>query len=351
MQASDILDFLTTTLPKFKKMKFTDNMTKYQNTIVVKRMFKKGKTESFTTGKEIQYNRLTATNGSSRSVGLGFTAQVDIPNVAEYGTVPWRRKTFNWAFDISEIVYNSGESMLLNLNKTRRLPAMGDFIVDVEVDMWKAPVASSNVDFYPIPYWIVKSNTAYTTTNEGFNGLAPSGFTTVGGFNPTSDDKWRNYAEQYSAATKDDLIRKMRRGAKHTDFMPLVEDTPTYNTGNDLMYATNIPVITTMEELLEDQNENLGKDLAPMDNSVMFLRAPMNHVKELLKDTTNPVYQINWGEFKVARLTPMWMKEIPVPVNPNQPTVAAVHTISEFNTICTDRRRQAVFATDTTMPS
>jgi hypothetical protein len=354
MQASDIQDLVTTSLDQLGRLQWTDLSSDYQNTVALKRLFRKNKMQ-YGGGPNVRFNVQFDTNGSSRTVGLGFTAIVDIPNTMTYGSVPWSRKTFNWAMDIEEPVINSGESKIIDLLKTRRIAALGSFTIDVERGLWAAPdatnFAGSEPDFLGIPYWVVKSNTAFSTTNEGFNGGAPSGFTDVGGLSPTTYPRWKNYAEQYTAVTKDDLIRRMRRAMKYIDFMPLVDETPTYNVGDDYGCYTNEPVLSTLEEILEDQNENLGSDIAPMDGKVMFARSPVVFVKELNRDTTNPVYILNWGELGSMRRSGFWMKEIPVPVNPNQPTISATHVISSFNTICRNRRRQAVIATDTSMPS
>lgn len=351
MQASDIQDLINVSLDELGRLKFTDLASDYQSTIALKRLFRKNKM-TYGGGPNVRFNVMFDTNGSSRTVGLGFTAIVDIPNVMTYGSVPWSRKTFNWAMDIEEPEINSGDSMIVDIMKVRRLPAFGSFIVDVERGLWAAPDATNfaggEPDFLGIPYWVVKSNTAFTITNEGFNGTVPSGFTTVAGLSPTTYPRWRNYAEQYTAVTPDDLIRRMRRAMKYTDFTPLVDDMPTYNTGNDYGIYTNEPVQTSCEELLDDRNENLGNDLGPMES--VFARTPITFVKQLNLDTTNPVYILNWGEIGTMRRRGFWMREIPVPVNPNQPTISAVHVVSSFNTICRNRRRQAVLSTDTTMP-
>src|SRR5205085_1272842 len=159
---------------------------------------------------------------------------------------------------------------------------------------------------------------------------------------------FKNYATQYTAVTKDDLIRKLRRAAEYTDFMPLVDDTPTYNTGDDYGFYTNYAVIGTLEEILESQNDNLGNDIAPEDGKVIFRRAPMTFVRELDDDTTNPVYGIDWGVFKTAGLRGFWMRETVEDRRAAQHLVAATHTDCSFNWICYDRRRCFVVATDTT---
>ncbi len=349
IQAGDLLDLTTTTLDELGELKFTDLMSDYQNTIALKRVFKKNKT-TFDAGPNVRFNVITDHNNSARFVGLGEVDIVDIPNVMTTGTVPWRHITWNWAIERREIAMNRSPRKIVDLIKTRRIAAFGSAIIKFEQCLWRVPATTDAKSPYGIPYWVVKSNTA-TSTNDGFNGTVPSGYTSVGGLNPTTYPRWANYATQYTNITKDDLIRKLRRAYVYTDFTPLVDDIPQYNTGDDYMLCTNYGVIGPVEELLEAQNDSLGSDVASQDGRAMFRRTPFTFVKELDLDTTNPVYGINWGEMKTMGLRGEWMNETQIPIQPGQHTVSATHTDASFNLFCRNRRRNFVIATNTTMPS
>lgn len=349
LQATDIADLVTTTLNELGELKFTDLISDYQNTIVLKRLVKKNKT-TFDAGPSVSFNAITDHNNSARFVGLGEVDRVDIPNVMTTGNVPWRHITWNWAIERREVSMNRTPRKIVDLVKTRRIASFASAIIKFEQRAWRVPATSDLLNPYGIPYWIVKSNTA-TTTNDGFNGTAPSGYTVVGGINPTTFPRWANYATQYTNVTKDDFVRKLRRMSVYTDFMPLVDDIPVYNTGDDYGYYTNYAVLGTLEEILESQNENLGTDVASMDGKVVFRRAGVTFVKELDGDTTNPLYSINWGEFKTMGLRGEWMNETSVPIQPGQHTLSATHTDCTFNWFCRNRRRNGVLATDTTMPA
>lgn len=349
LQATDIADLVTTTLNELGELKFTDLMSDYQNTIALKRVMKKNKM-TFDAGPEVEWNVITNHNDSARFVGLGETDVVDIPNVMTTGKVPWRHITWNWAIERREIAMNRSPRRIVELAKTRRIASFGSAIIKFERHLWRVPASTNTTEPYGVPYWIVKSNTA-TSTNEGFNGTVPSGYTTVGNINPTTYDRWANYATQYTNITKDDLIRKMRRACVFTDFMPLVDDMPVYNTGDDYGYYTNYSVLGTLEEILEQQNEDLGSDVASQDGKCLFRRVAMTWVKELELDTTGVVYGINWGEMKTMGLRGEWMNETSIPIQPGQHTVSATHTDCSWNLFCRNRRRNWVLATDTTMPA
>lgn len=353
VQATGIADVLVTSLNQLGRLKFTDLATDYQNTIALKRIIKKNKTE-IVGGPEVQFNVMFDKGSSARSVGLGYTAQPDIPNVMTVGKMPWRHTTWNWAMERRLVAMNSGDAKIVDIAQTQRIASMADAILYFERTLWRCPTLSEfELDPVGIPYFVVKSNTAFTTTNQGMNGTVPSGYTLVANINPSSTpgQRWRNYAEQYVTVSKDDLIRKMRRAQHYTDFMPIVDDIPTYNTGNDYGIYTNYVVVQTLTEILEAQNENLGSDVASMEGRVTFMRTPVVPVKQLDLDTTNPVYMLNWGEIGAQGLKGEWMKEQFFKENPNQPTMMFTNVDCSWNMYCRNRRRQAVLATDTTMPS
>ncbi len=351
VQASDIADLVATTLNELGELRFTDLMSDYQNTIALKRVFRKHKT-TFDAGPQVQFNIITDENHSFRFVGLGEPDVVDIPNVMTTGIVPWRHATWNWAIERREIAMNRTPRKIVDLAKTRRIASFGSAIIGWEQALWRLPAVTDLKSLYGIPYWIVKSNTAATTANaDGFNGLVPSGYTTVAGVSSTTFPRWANYATQYTLVTKDDFIRKARRMAVYTDFAPLVEDMPVYNTGDDLGFYTNYALLGALEEALEAQNDDLGDDIASMEGKVQFRRVGVGFVKELDKDTTNPFYQINWGEMKTMGLRGEWMHETSIPITPGQHTMSATHTDCSCNTFCRNRRRQGVLATDVGLPA
>lgn len=352
LQGTDIADLVSGTLNNLGRMKLTDVMSTYQNTIILKRLAKKNKM-TFDGGTECEFNLIIGTNGSARAVGLYYQSQVNPVNVLSKGKMPWRHVTWNWGIDRREIAMNRAPNKIVDLIMTRRTSALGDAVLFFELRGWRCPAVTDTDNFMGIPYWIVKSNTA-VTTNDGFNGGVPTGYTLVGNIDPTAvgiSPKWNNYATQYLVVSKDDLIIKLWRASDFTDFMPLVDDIPTYNMGDDYGYYTTYNVKTAMKQILESQNDNLGMDLDPTADKLVFRRAPFVWVKQLDEDTTDPVYGINWGVFHFMGLRNEWMNETRIDVHSNQPTVSATHTDCTFNTYCTDRRRNFVLAKDVTMPA
>ena len=349
LQATDIQDLVNTTLNNLGELKFTDIMSDYQHTIFLKRLAKKGKM-TFDSGPQCQFNLITDDNGSARAVGLYYTANVNPTNVMTTGLVPWRHVTWNWAIERREVAMNRSPRKIVDLTKTRRIAAFASAVKFFEARGWRVPASTDTDNFYGVPYWVVKSSTA-VTTNNGFNGTVPSGYTTVANISPTTYPRWANYAAPYTNITKDDFVASLWRACTWTDFEPLVDQVQDYNMGNDYGLYTTYAVIASLKQILESNNDNLGPDIDSMDGKIVFRRTPITWVRELESDTTGVFYGINWGVFHAIGLRDEWMHETQIPVHSNQPTVAATHTDCTFNTICHDRRRNFVLSTGTSMPT
>lgn len=350
LQAGSISDLVYATLKELGELKFTQLGTGLNHYVVMSRLMKKNKVQFFSSGYGIQWDVMTSDNGSARTVGLYASDSVNVPNVLTQGSADWRHITWNWALDQREVAMNSAPRRIVDLIKTRRIASFLSAVKLFEALAWSCPTSTNTVDPYGIPYWIVKSNT------EGFYGTTPitGGYTTVGGIVPTAYPasngyKWANWTNQYTAITKDDLIAKWAKAADFTYFEPPIES-PTFETGDDPMYATNYAVYAGMKAILESQNDDLGYDIDTMDGRPAFRRSKIQWVPQLDQDTTNPVYGINWSEFHTAGLRQWWLRETQIAIQPNQHTVASTHTDCTFQWLTRDRRRHFVLATNTTTP-
>lgn len=344
LQAEQIADLVTSTLKELGRMKWSDISTDLQKHIALRRLLKKYKTQ-FDGGTAVQFSAMTGHNESARFVGLGATDIANIKDVMTTGSVPWRHCTWNWSIIRQELSMNSGPAKIVSLIQERRVSSQIAAAEMFERRFWRVPAITDEVNPYGVPTYIVKNNT------EGFNGTVPSGYTTVAGISTTTYPRWKNYTFQYTSPSKDDLVKKWRVAAMKTDWEPPVENIPEYNTGDDYGFYSNLALVETLVDLLEAQNENLGNDLASMSGKVMFMRRPVEWVPALDDDTTNPIYGINWGEFKTIGLRGEWMVETKIPVVPGQHTVSTTHTDCTVNWICRNRRRQFVGATDVTLPA
>ena len=333
LQADSIADLIKVTQRDLGKMKWTDAASTLQNYVAFKNLMREKKVE-FDSGYGIQWQVQVALGGLARSVGLYQADNINVPDVMQQATIPWRHWNTAYAIERREIAMNRDPARIVELVKIRRMTAMLDFAELYETDFWSKPVDSTDLlKAFGVPYWIVKN------TSTGFNGGNPSGFSSgAGAISSSTYTGWANYTFQYTLVTKDDLIRKMRKAATFTNFMSPV-DIPSYNTGNDYGFYTNYNVLGKLEEALEGQNQNLGNDVASKDGVTMFRQNPVTWVPKLETDTSDPIYGINWGVFAPVFLKGEYLREQGPDVSGNAHTVFQTNVDTSGNFKCSDRRR------------
>ena len=351
IQAEAMGDLIRTTQNELGEMKWTDISTDLIEHVALSKLMKANKIE-FSSGPQVQWDLMVDYNHSTRAVGLYASDVTDVPDVMAQGMIPWRHVTGSWAIDRREIAMNRTPRRIIELVKTRRIASLIGMAEYMEDRIWRVPAPTDTLNFFGIPYWITKSATPATqANNNGFNGTAPAGYSSVGGVSPTTYPRWSNYTDIYTTVSKDDLVRKLRRAMTMTAFKPPAEGIPDFSTGNNYGVYTNYAVLGTLEEMLEAQNDNLGNDVASMDGKVMFRRNPVEYIPKLDDDTTDPVYGVNWGDLKIMGLRGEWLNETVIAVQPGQHTVSATHVDTSLNLISRNRRKHFVLAKAVGLPA
>jgi hypothetical protein len=232
---------------------------------------------------------------------------------------------------------NRGASRIVDLLKIRRADAMIDLAKRMETDFWSKPATSDDTTTpYGVQMYVVKNST------EGFTGGDPTGFSSgTAGIATATYARWKNYSGSYTNKTRADLITKMRKAATYTNFKAPI-DIPQYNGSSKYGYYTTYNVVAAMETIAEDQNENLGNDVASKDGIVTFRRTPITWVPQLDADTSDPIYGLNWGVMNPVFLKGEYMREEPETKVAGQHTTFAVHVDTTYNLLCRDRRKQFV---------
>lgn len=345
-QATQLYDLVQSTIRNLGAPNYEPLMTDIQDFTAFNGLLDDSKVVEQSSGYGVQWNVAVNNSGTARNSGMGPTDDPRIVSSMVQAQADWRGITADYSFLEEEVAMNSGDAeQIVDLVSERRVACLYAVAELFEYDFWGPPVAlTDTVTPWGINTWIVKNAT------EGFNGGAPSGYTTIGGINPSTYPRWKNYTAQYTSVTPDDLIRKWRRAARKINFKPPVSN-PQPGTGARYGYYTNDAVLNPLEELLVSQNENIGTDVAKYDDSVVFHRTPVKWVPLLDRDTTGPVYCINWGKFKTKVLRGWWLRETNVPHYPGQHTMSAHFLDCRFQPICYNRRLNAVLATGTSYPS
>ena len=334
---SDLKDLVTVTLSEYNKGGFQDIAGDLQEYLFLNKLLPRYKSSK--RGKSYQFPVMTAYGENAENTAPYAVDNTVVNEHMAMGEVPWRFTKTAYAFDLREEAINSGDpEQIVDLIAARKQAAMGALAVLMEENGWGTPSDSSDeLTPYGIPYWVVKNS------SEGFNGGAPSGFTEVGGLNPTTYSNWKNYTGTYANITKDDAIRTMRKAALLTSFKTPLKS-PAYDTSgisDRYQIYVNEDTYLTMAEIGEAQNDNLGKDIASMDGIVVFHKNPIIFVPYLDNDTDDPIYMINWGVMSIATLN-NWVLRENVREDATRNNVVKVDTDLVWNVVCENRRLQTV---------
>jgi hypothetical protein len=351
----DITDLVAGTLKHLGRMKFQQIAQNLQDYEVVGNWFKRDKVQ-FDYGVGIQRNIMGSLSKQARHTGAMTTDSVDIPTLMVQLALNWRHAQVPWAFEYQELLMNRGEALVFNVVKPRRVDALLSMAEELEAKAWTLTTSGDKLMPWGLPYWIVYSAVA---APGGFNGGAPSGFTTVGGIDPTVTTNFKNYCSTYVAVTKLDLIKTMRQAHRKIRWRAPVNvaDYGRGGYGNLRLYTDNT-TIAAFEDLGEAQNENLGRDLGRfggakdvkyVEEVLTFRRHPLIYVPQI-DDTsvftaaTNPVYMIDHSTFYPVCLAGDYLREGEVIRAPNQHNLFRIFIDLTYNYLCVDRRRNAVFS-------
>ena len=336
LDAKSIADLVASTLDELGRMKFQQIAQNLQDYEVFSHWFKRDKV-AFDSGIGIQRTLMNKLSGAAKHVGLMETDTVNITDVIDQLTIPWRHAQTSWAFIYQETLMNRGEALIFNVIEPRRAASLIDLVEELENKAWASPSSSNVTEPYGIPYWIV------TNASTGFNGGAPSGHSTVGGVSLTDSPTFKNYTFQYVNKSKADLVKKLRTAHRKCGFKsPITIQDYRGTQGQRYRLYVNETTIAAFEDIGEAQNENLGRDLASMDGTMVFRNHPIIWVPKLDADSTDPVYGVDHSTFYPVCLSGDYLRESEAKPAPSQHNVFQVFVDLSYNYLCVDRRRNWV---------
>jgi len=335
-----IADMLTTTLHDLGRGRFYQIAQEMAEYYVMPRLLREGNIRMQTSGIGIKETLMTNIGGESRWVGLNDTDVYNWEDILTQLTVVWCRLNDNMMWERRQLLENRGEARVNDVIKPQRVAMMLRIAKSLESGFFGAPDASDTKKPWGLNYWIVKNATT------GFNGGLPSGFSTVGGVNITTYPTFKNYTAQYTSVSKSDLIKKMRTGHRATNWRsPYKTSQMESEFGARRQIFMNEETISSFEDIGEAQNENLGRDVASMDDRIAFKRHPLIYIEYLDDDTTDPVYMTDIETIKPIVLKGDYLRESDahslVPLKHN---TFAVDVDLSVNFVCVNRRANAVFS-------
>jgi len=343
LQFSEIDDAVLLTQENLiKRGSFLDLQTDLSDHVFVREMWK-GRQKRFEGGHPWQFQAQIDHNYSAQAVGLYETDGTSLTDTMIQGEVEPRHVNAHYIYDQREPSFQRGGKAIVDLVQTRYVAMMVSLYEKLEEYLSSKPVDSTDTKTpYGLTYWVLKYNDA----TGSFHGHNPTGFDSGrAGIDSTAagQERWSNWSASYVAVSKEDLIRKMRRGDRKTKFRsPVSHAQPDLGAMRNGKY-TNDAVLGYMEELLEDQNMNLGNDLDSKGGATLFKGTPVMYVPKLDDDTSNPVYSLDWQWFAVGVLSG-WENNLTKPyMVPNKHTVRRVDLDATLQMVCTNLRRQAVY--------
>lgn len=338
----ELLDMATTTLNELRREKVTQFAQRLTHYEVMGRIFKRDKTV-IGSGQGVQQRVMVDHSGAAKQVGMTDLDNLNITDVMQFVDVPWRHTTTNFSWNRIEMLENRSPARIVDLLRTRRIDGMLSLAEQMETQFWSAPSASTNeLDVFGVPYWVVKPG----ANEEGFDGGNPSGFSGgAGGLDSDVFTRWVNYVADYATINKTDLLVKWRKAFRLTDFRsPLGSLDFRNGRGQRFRNYCNLDTITELETIGENQNENLGRDIASMDGMITFRQTAIVWVAELDSDSTNPIYGLDFDWFFPVVLSGNAMHESDPTAATNMHNWMVVYVDLSWNVMCTDRRRQYCLA-------
>lgn len=340
LQAEDINDIVNGTLRKLNKGKLRQIAQALQRYPVMKTWFRKDRIV-LGDGYGIQHDLLDKLDETAADhVALFEEDNVAVPDVLSQLRVDWVHARTQWSYDVREPSMNRGESKIVDVVRARETAAMIKLADKLEAAAWSVPSASNRKTPYGIPYYVVYNST------DGHEGLAPTGFTTVANINPTNNTKWRNYSATYVNVTYDDIVKLMRTAHRKCGFTPPVEGQSPHKMPRYRIYMDET-TISDFEDVSRQQNDNLGPDVAKMDDTSVFKKIPLVWIPYLDDNMTsgsNPVYMIDHACFYPAVLGGHFFRRTGPQTSANSHNVKEVFRDITYQYVCIDRRPQAVIA-------
>ena len=341
-------DLVEASIIKYRRGDYVSLITDLVNHPAYDMLVKKSMADSVDISSyQYQWPVRIGTAGSFRFVAPTTPDLATMSDDFTHCRLPIRKMEVGYAFLEEMIDFNMGPEQVFDLVKAKEAGADFDFAEGFENAWWSFTSASNTLSFYGLPYYVTKNSTV------GFNGGAPTGYTTVAGLSPTTYARWQNYSGNYTNVALDDLIDKMRTMAEATNFVPVLANEKQIVTANQnkLGYYMNQATKKVFENVADSRNDNLGTDVAKNDNKVTFRGTPITYVSWLDQDTTNPVYQLNWNTWRLLVRKKWWMKRKTLAPYPGQRNQVAVFKDTYCQPACFDRRRNGILATATTYPS
>jgi hypothetical protein len=341
LQYSDIDDAVVSTRNLLiKQGAFVDLQSDLTDHTAVRELWK-NKRKAFEGGYNWTFTAQMDHNHSFKAVGMYETDSSVMVDTLVEGSVSPRHVNAHYEYDQKHPAFQGGATKIVDFVQAKQAEMTVSFWEGLEAACWTDPGATDTKAIHGIPHWIVKG----TAGQEGFYGVNPTGYTSgCAGISSTTYPRWANYFADYTVIDEADLLRKLIKGHYAVQFRsPLNHAEPDLGKMGNGIYV-NLSTIVLLEEYLKSQNMNNGTDLAFYQGRATFKGTPIVYAPYLDNDSSDPIYLIDWKWLAMGVLSG-WAENQTAPyMVPGKHTVRRVDLDATMEVVCTNRRRQAVFA-------
>jgi hypothetical protein len=315
-----LLDFIALTLNNIKRRTFTDISLDLQSYIVPRIL--KNHMQDEQGGAFIEFKVKYRNLGNAIHSGLYAEAKTGNRNIFTTGYMPWRKQVTSMSYDVDEDAFQTDRETIIK-EIVGRVHAMECDMLELdEDDFFQMPTSPTDDVPHGLPYWFKKD----TSTAGGFLGGNPTGHPAgCAGLSSTVYQNWKNYAFGYSSYGPGDLIKKIKKAIRATDWkMPLPHPELKWDESKKEILTTE-EVVDALEFYAESRNDNHKTDVAKYMGQIVVAGIPVTEARWLTNnDPTNPLYGIDYSAFgPYARKGKFMRRSKPYPA-PRQPSVRDV---------------------------
>ena len=342
LTADKLDDLVVGTLDNLGRGQLIQIAQEYPDTPTYSQFFQKGR-HTFSGGTGIDRTIMDRLSNSAEFVGLFEVDETSVVPLLRRMRVPWRHATANWTYELREMMMNRGDARVNEIIKPRRAATMINLLELIERKLWAVPATGDEKNMYGIPYWLVANATT------GFNGGHPKGddgsaYSDIAGLDVATATTYQNYTFQYENISKPDFIKKWRTAVRNTNWKTPKNIQQFVSFDSKYAFYMDEATLSTFEDIGESQNENLGRDLASMDDQIVFKRSPLVWVPYLdtLSAKSGWIYGVNHDTLHAVSLAGDYMRETGPDKVAKQHNAREVFIDLTVNTLCLDRRRNMV---------
>lgn len=314
-------DFLEAVMHKYVKGDWKDISMPLQKYWFAERLFSKAKADVME-GDVIQWRLQIANPGNFKLTGLYADDATNRVNMLTHGEMKWSMNTTNYTYDITESVFRTSKTQILNYINVQEHGLYNDYFKGMEELMFGTGPTSNTQSPRPpsaLLWWIVPYNTATGYGNNSaayqlgsgvtsdFLGMDPYGFSAVGtgGILRTTYSGWRNRIGQYADFTEDDAIDTIVECMDKCMFVPAhsyAELAPGSKPGWELL--TTYSRLKLARRIAQNNNDDLQSDVAKYKGTVLIRGVPLVWIPAWsnqdfgLARTDGIVMGVNWATFK-----------------------------------------------------